>query len=375
MYWVHVPISQGEHYTHVPGPHFVHPSPQRTPVIFQAGSSGPGMAFAGQNAEAVFIAAHKPQLGKKRVDAVREAARKADRAEDAIKVLALLTVIVEDTDEAAEEAYAGFQARASDEGALALFGGWTGIDLAPFGDEDDLLAPGSAAVAPSKSNAIQSAVEGFAKSAPEVGKWTKKSVAQQLGVGGLGPVVRGSPASVADQLEEWVNVAGVDGFNFAYAVTPGTQLALVDKLVPELQRRGHVWGEYPKPSEAGRAANGAAATSSGSGTSALASESLPGVAKAGSFGEGTHPALTAREHLYGVGQPHLRADHWASRLTWKAGEVAPPLTGHAPTSAESQKKRSLESETAQKADGGDATAAASAAAGGNDATKKAKISA
>lgn len=310
-------VVQGEHYPHVPGPHFVHPSAQRTPLIFQAGSSGPGLAFAGQNAEAIFIAAHKPELAKKRVDAARQAAQDAGRSRDSIKVLALLTVLVADTDEEAEELYRSYVAQGSAEGALALFGGWTGIDLGPYEEEDDLSTTAGSEGASRKSNAIKSAVEGFAKNAPQVGTWTKRTVAEQLTVGGLGPVVRGSVSSVADQLEQWVELAGVDGFNFAYAVTPGTQIALVERLVPELQKRGHVWDDYP---------------SSGAQQLPRKHTGQPG------FGEGTNVGLTAREHLYGVGQARLRDDHWASRLTWKAGQPPPPLVGHASTSAEAKKR-------------------------------------
>lgn len=253
------------------------------------------------------------------MNAARQAAVDAGRQPDSIKVLALLTVIVADTEEAAEDLYQSYVKQGSAEGALALFGGWTGIDLSSFGEDQDLRDVTSDE-AGAKSNAIKSAVEGFAKSAPEVGTWTKQAVADQLTVGGLGPVVRGSVTSVANQLESWVDEAGVDGFNFAYAVTPGTQVDLVDKLIPELQRRGHVWDEYPSLSTQVQQAGKRTVTGQ------------PG------FGEGAHPGLTAREHLYGVGQSRLREDHWASRLSWKAGQPAPPLKGHASTSSESLKR-------------------------------------
>lgn len=85
---------QGTYYPSVPGPHICEPSPQRTPLIFQAGSSGPGTAFASKHAEVIFIAAHKPEVAKKRVDAAREGAAKAGRDPQSIKVLALLCPVV-----------------------------------------------------------------------------------------------------------------------------------------------------------------------------------------------------------------------------------------------------------------------------------------
>jgi dimethyl-sulfide monooxygenase len=60
----------------------------------------------------------------------------------------------------------------------------------------------------------------------------------------MGPVIVGSAQTVADQLEQWVDEGGVDGFNFAYAITPGTFEDLVDLVVPELQRRGRARTEY-----------------------------------------------------------------------------------------------------------------------------------
>lgn len=109
------------------------------------------------------------------------------------------------TDEEAEAKHRDFVNNASEEGALALFGGWTGIDLSGYGPDEELrdLPEG---------NAIKSAVEGFARADPTIGKWTKSEVANQLKIGGLGPFIVGSASTVADKLEEWVNDAGVDGF-------------------------------------------------------------------------------------------------------------------------------------------------------------------
>jgi long-chain alkane monooxygenase len=50
----------------------------------------------------------------------------------------------------------------------------------------------------------------------------------------------GSPEEVADELIDWVEATGVDGFNLAYAVTPETFADFVDLVVPELQRRGRL---------------------------------------------------------------------------------------------------------------------------------------
>ena len=63
-------------------------------------------------------------------------------------------------------------------------------------------------------------------------------------IGGLGPVLVGGPATVADALERWVDEGGIDGFNLAYAVTPGSVTDFIDHVVPELRRRGRVQERY-----------------------------------------------------------------------------------------------------------------------------------
>jgi hypothetical protein len=57
---------------------------------------------------------------------------------------------------------------------------------------------------------------------------------------------------VADILQKWVDVAGVDGFNFSYAVSPGTFEDMIKYLWPELRRRGVIWDDYEVPGGAAR---------------------------------------------------------------------------------------------------------------------------
>jgi hypothetical protein len=92
-------------------------------------------------------------------------------------------------------------------------------------------------------------------------------LAKYVGIGGAGPVLVGTPEQIADTFEEWVE-AGVDGFNLAYAITPGTFVDFIDGVVPVLQKRGLMQKEYQ---------------------------------------EGT-----LREKLYGPGRARLREDHPAA---------------------------------------------------------------
>lgn len=196
----------GKYYT-VPGPHLCQPSRQRTPLILQAGTSKAGKTFAAQHAEAIFVASHSPTVVAKNIAEIRELAKtEFGRDPASLKFLALFCPILGRTEEEAQQKFAGFRALGSIEGALALFGGWTGIDLNQYADDQELRHV--------ESNAIRSAVEGWSKASPGVSKWTKTTVAQHITVGGLGATSVGTPQQIADELERWVAEADVDGFNF-----------------------------------------------------------------------------------------------------------------------------------------------------------------
>lgn len=222
-------------YFKVPGFHLSEPSPQRSPVIYQAGASSRGRAFAAANAECVFVAAPSKAVLKKQVAELRAAAVGAGRAADDILIFEQLTVIVAQTDEAALALLREYREYASKTGALTLMAGWTGIDFAQY-DDDQVLRE-------VPSEAIQSAVEAFTRADPSR-TWTTAEIADYCSIGGDGPVLVGSAKSVADQLQAWVEETDVDGFNLASVVAPETFVAVVDLLIPELQSRGLFKREY-----------------------------------------------------------------------------------------------------------------------------------
>ena len=47
---------------------------------------------------------------------------------------------------------------------------------------------------------------------------------------------------MADDLEAYAERSGVDGFNIAYHVTPGSFGDVAEHLIPELRRRGRARG-------------------------------------------------------------------------------------------------------------------------------------
>ncbi|MFP4894333.1 LLM class flavin-dependent oxidoreductase [Paraburkholderia sp. EG304] len=214
-------------YFEVPGYHLCEPSAQRTPVLFQAGASGPGKAFAAQHAECVFVAAPTQAVLKNYVSDVRRQAAEAGRDPDKLLIYNLVTVIVDETDAKAQAKFEEYKRYVSYDGSLVFMSGWTGIDFGQYAPTD--------LVRRVETNAIVSAVEHLSGGDKA---WTIEELAIWGGVGGMGPVFVGSPSTVADILQQWVEATGVDGFNLAYAIAHETFEDVVHYLVPELQRRG-----------------------------------------------------------------------------------------------------------------------------------------
>jgi FMN-dependent oxidoreductase (nitrilotriacetate monooxygenase family) len=227
---VHDIEHKGRHFS-VPGPFLCEPSPQRTPVLFQAGASPRGVRFAAAHAEAVFVSGPTAQIVRGPVRALRSAAADLGRDPRSIKVFTMVTPVVAETHERAIAKLREYRQFVSTPGALALFGGWTGVDLADLDPDEPLRYV--------ETDANRSALASFTTASPER-VWTVRELAAEIGIGGRGPVVTGSPGEVADELERWVDEADVDGFNLAYVTTPGTFVDFAKFVVPELRRRGRV---------------------------------------------------------------------------------------------------------------------------------------
>ncbi len=229
------PIGHKGRFFDVPGIHLCEPSPQRTPVLFQAGASNRGLKFASANAECVFVATPSKAVLKKSVAAIRAGVAAAGRDPRSVLIFNLQTIIVDENDAKAQAKHDEYRKYVSHEGALALASGWLGIDFSAYALDQPLRHI--------RTNAVQSSVEAFTSADPSR-VWTVRELAEWIGIGGLGPLLVGGPQRVADQLEEWVADTDVDGFNLAYAVTHETFADIVDHLVPELQRRGVYKTDY-----------------------------------------------------------------------------------------------------------------------------------
>lgn len=259
--------------------HIVDPSPQRTPFLFQAGTSAAGSSFAANHAEAVFVSSHSPAVLKPKVAKLRELAKENGRDPRSLKIFATFTPILGRTDEEAQEKYAEAKKHASTIGGLVLFSGWTGIDISRLPIDKDITSEDSL-----EAHKVTSMMSAFTTTSKDVPKWTPRVVAEKAAIGGLGPLAVGTAARVADEMERWIDEADLDGFNIAYVTTPGTFEDVVELLIPELQHRGL----YPNESTEG---------------------------------------LTAREKVYGKGQAQLRDDHLGSQYNYSVYKEDAPYSG------------------------------------------------
>ncbi len=213
----------------VEGPHLCEPSPQRTPMLFQAGSSNRGREFAARHAEGVFVLTNRKVLaaGKGPVHDIRARAARYGRRPDDIAFYQGVSPVVGGTEAEARAKEADLREQLSTEGGLAHLCGSIGVDLGAI-DPDRPLETFD-------SNGMQGAVKAMIESAP-VGTRTFRDLAR---ANMTGQFLVGAPEQVADVLEGFAD-AGVTGFNLVYSTTPGTFVDFIDGVVPELRRRGRL---------------------------------------------------------------------------------------------------------------------------------------
>ncbi len=225
---VHAIGHRGEHYR-VPGVHLCEPSPQRTPVLFQAGTSSRGRAFAGRHAECVFVSGPSVAVVKGYVDGLRAAAAAAGRSRDDVLIYGQALIVTAPTSTEAHAKHEDLKRHVDIEAALTLLSGWTGVDFSRY--------PLDATIDYLDTQAGRTALASFSSADP-ARRWTVGEAAAFIGLGGRGPVFVGDPAEIADQLIAWQDATGLDGFNLAYALAHETFRDVVDLVVPELRRRG-----------------------------------------------------------------------------------------------------------------------------------------
>ena len=227
---VHAIQHQGQFYQSQ-GVFQVSPSPQRTPVLYQAGASPRGLAFATQHAEGIFIGGDRPEKIKQQVDKIRALAVSQGRDTNSVKIFVGITVVTAETDALAQEKLAEYIGYASPEAGLAHYSSSVGIDLSKFADDE--------AIPYQKTNSIASVNQKFKEQSI-----TRNDLKAQHVLGGRYPLIVGSGATVAEQLIQWIDETGIDGFNLTRTVAPESHQDFIRYVIPELQQRGRYKTSY-----------------------------------------------------------------------------------------------------------------------------------
>ena len=188
-------------------------------MLYQAGASRRGKDFAAKHAECVFVSAPSAGLVRNYVRELRQRAAELGRKE--ILIFVMFTIIVAPTESAALAKLQEYRSYIDYQGALTLMSGWTGVDLGKIDLDEELR--------PANTNANQSALESLTTGDPNR-RWKIREIAEFVGLGGRSPVVVGSPAQLADLLQQWMEETDVDGFNLAYAVMPETYEDIISLL-------------------------------------------------------------------------------------------------------------------------------------------------
>jgi FMN-dependent oxidoreductase (nitrilotriacetate monooxygenase family) len=214
----------------VQGPHLPSPSPQRTPVLYQAGSSASGRQFAARNAEATFIIAPTPAIAKELIDDTRRLAVEAGRRPEDIKFFQGLSFVVGATEEEAQAKAAEYEEYVSVDGYLAHHA---------LVDKTGRVYDPETPIKDVETNTAKGLTE-----------WAAKAITDRE------PVIRdvallisrstrlvGTADQIADALEEW-QAAGVDGINVINWVIPGSFEEFARDVLPTLRARGLARSDY-----------------------------------------------------------------------------------------------------------------------------------
>jgi FMN-dependent oxidoreductase (nitrilotriacetate monooxygenase family) len=222
-------------YLSVRGPLNIARPIQGWPVIVQAGASEPGKQLAAETAEAVFSAPRSLAEGQSFYADVKGRMEQLGRQRDHMKILPAAFVVAGETLQEAEDKRAVLDGLVDYESSIASLSIMLGTDASKF--DPDAPLPDIP-----ETNASKSARERLVAFARET-KMTVRQLAQRVG-GYSGLAFVGTPSMIADQMEEWLVTEASDGFNIMFPYVPEGLDDFVDRVVPELQRRGIFRKEY-----------------------------------------------------------------------------------------------------------------------------------
>jgi FMN-dependent oxidoreductase (nitrilotriacetate monooxygenase family) len=231
---LHVLDHKGKYFS-VRGPLNVARPIQGWPVIVQAGASEAGRQIAAETAEVIFASSRTLAEGQEFYADVKGRMERLGRSRDHMKILPGALVVVGDTVEEARAKREKLDSLVHPDSGIASLSIALGHDASGF----DLDGPLPEIP---ETNASQSGRERVIAVARREGLTVRQLAQRAGGYGGLSMV--GTPATIADTMQEWLESEASDGFNVMFPYLPEGLDDFVERVVPELQRRGIFRREY-----------------------------------------------------------------------------------------------------------------------------------
>jgi FMN-dependent oxidoreductase (nitrilotriacetate monooxygenase family) len=230
------PLNHRGRFFKVRGPLNMARCPQGRPVIIQAGGSPSGLELAARTADVVFSVVQELAPAKIAYADLKGRMAKYGRSPDEIAVLPGVMPIVGDSDAEAREKLAKLQSWITPTNAKTLVASRIGYDVSDY-PLDGPVPPPPAAL---NSRTFPAVLYEMAKRE----NMTLRDLYNLTAAARGHWVLCGTPHRIADTLEQWFVEGAADGFNILPAHFPGGFADFVDRVVPELQRRGLFRHEY-----------------------------------------------------------------------------------------------------------------------------------
>jgi FMN-dependent oxidoreductase (nitrilotriacetate monooxygenase family) len=211
----------------------VPPGPQRSPLLVQAGTSGPGKDLAAKYAEVVFIGGGDDTAKvRSHVEDIRERLVRNGRGADAVKFVVGVNVVLGADLAEAEAKRADMLEFATLEQAATNFTWLTGFDITAYPMDEPL---------PDLHTEMgQSLLEALLNPGTGERRTPRQIITDYRDKGHFGLLYVGTGEDVADRLEAYLEATGIDGFLIQPHITPGTYDDIAQHLMPVLRKRGLV---------------------------------------------------------------------------------------------------------------------------------------
>lgn len=226
---------KGAHFS-VQGPLNITRSPQGRPVIIEAGSSADGQKLAAETAEVVFTAAATLEEGLAFYQSQKQQVADAGRNPEHVVIMPGVMPIVGETREQAEALWKKLNTLVDIDNGLKQLSLRFGLDLSEYPLDGPVpevpLGEGN-----------QSRVRLLTDMAKR-GNLTLRELAA-IAAGSRGHrVIVGTAQDIADDFQQWLEQGAADGFNIMPAIMPEQLDLFIEKVIPELRKRGLFHDHY-----------------------------------------------------------------------------------------------------------------------------------